>query len=109
MAEPLLNLRNVRLVLQGVGGGCGSEGMGAEAFHVDPARDAVAFDDVPVDARLMQVLLQFSCGVVPDGLKERVPGAVAVAGVIEVIVDELARGRVKVNEANLSRLPWIRR
>ena len=85
MAQPLLDLGDVGLVLQGVGRGGGPQGVRAEAGEVDPGLPGVALDDRVVDRIRVERLVQLARGVVLDRPEEGTVQVLAMAGRLQVI------------------------
>ena len=91
MAEPLLNLGDIGLVGEGVGGGGSAEGMHAQAVDLgaDAGLQAVLAHNVAVERGGVKGTVEFFRGaVVADGAEEG-PGRIAgVAGEGQVFLDE---------------------
>ena len=54
MPQPLLNLRNVRIVIESIGGGRRTQSVGAEPLDLNTCRLGVVMNDAAVDALLIE-------------------------------------------------------
>jgi len=96
MPKPFLNLGDIGLVRERVGGGRGAQRVHAQAVHlaVDARREPVMADDVAIDRSAIERSAQsFRCAIVLHGPEEEAFGVGTMPGSRKILLDQpLCRG-----------------
>ena len=101
MAQPFLDLRDVRSIFEGVGRGGSPEGVGTERFDGDADGLGVVHHDVPVDGVRRQSALQLSIRPI-DRPEQRAFPILSVSNGIEIVLDQAEGLRMHGQVAELS-------
>ena len=106
MAEPLLDLGNIGIVRQSIGGGRRAQRMDTEAvdFGADAGFPAVFDDDVAVDRSWIERPVEAAGAVVFDRAEQRPIEIGAMPGHRQIGLDRALRRGVDRNEADLGAL-----
>jgi len=106
MAAPLLDLGDIGLVVERIGGGCRTQRVDAEAIDlsIDAGRAAICADDVVIDGIRIERTVAYLRAVVDDGTEHWRGGIAATAGKRQVFFNQLLRRHLHGNEADLPAL-----
>ena len=83
MAQPFLDLGYIRLVIEGIGGGCGAQGVGAD---LEAKGKCVAAHEF-MDAIGCDGVVEVTGAVVADGAEECALGVGRMASFVQVVVE----------------------